>query len=181
MLTHLPQRQGRGTGTYDDVRSAVSGLLNELGGDVELTAHLFIESGWDKHNDWGDLGDLEKFAASLKRSQTDHPATIGSVIHLACERGNERLGKYKWPQWAKPPLDLSAEDEMARVAKMTVALREYFSKVEDMDTPLERDLAWIRVRDLYKLRKDDLGVIVEHLTRELEPEKTKHTARDASK
>ena len=100
-LEYCPNRDGRGSGTYEKVRRILCGLIDEFG--PEITASLVNESQWDTRNDWGPNDSADKTISSLSRSKVadDQRARIGSLFHFARQNG------FQWPSWALPPLDQS--------------------------------------------------------------------------
>ena len=142
-LEYCPNRDGRGSGTYEKVRRILCGLLDEFGPD--LTTAIVNDSEWNTRNDWGDTTDAERTIASLGRSKVaeDQRARIGSLFHFA------RANGYQWPTWALPPLEQSqlhidglkkvlnkmnqdAHDRAALAAWVGRAWREYGVSPEDL-------------------------------------------------
>jgi len=154
-LEFCPNRDGRGSGTYEKVRRILCGLVDEFG--PEITTTIVAESEWDGRNDWGPNNSADKTIASLGRSKVaeDQRARIGSLFHFARNNG------FSWPSWALPPLEQAqlhvdglkkvlhqmnnaAHDKAALAAWVGRARREY----------------GVDADDLYRLRLEQyLGVI----------------------
>ena len=142
-LEYCPNRDGRGSGTYEKVRRILCGLIDEFG--VDLTTSIVLESEWDARNEWGPNNDAEKTIGSLTRSKVseDQRARIGSLFHFARQNG------FQWPSWALPPLEQAqlhvdglkkvlnkmnqcAQDKAALAAWNGRAWREYGVGPEDL-------------------------------------------------
>jgi hypothetical protein len=141
-LPFCPQRDGKGSGSYEKVRRILCGMIFEMG--VEPTLELVTNSAWDRRNDWGNTT-AEKTIVSLSKSSVadDQRARIGSLFHFAKQNG------FVWPSWALPPLEqtqlhvdglkkmlnmmnLAAHDKTAIAAWGGRAWREYGVSPEDL-------------------------------------------------
>ena len=99
-LPYCPNRQGRGSGTYEKVRRILCGLLNEFG--LELACQVVEDTDWDSKNEWGERNSARKTLESLANSRVaeEHKSRIASVFFFARQAGWEP------PNWAIPPVDL---------------------------------------------------------------------------
>jgi hypothetical protein len=99
-LPHCPNREARGSGTYEKVRRILCGVLNEFG--LEWAEELLCNSDWDRKNEWDSGMDCRKTLQSLAKSKVtdDHKARIATVFYFARESGWEA------PSWAVPPVDM---------------------------------------------------------------------------
>lgn len=144
-LEYCPNRDGRGSGTYEKVRRILCGLVDEFGPDI--TTQIIESSEWDTRNDWGLNSSAEKTITSLSRSSVaeDQRARIGSLFHFA------RTNGFQWPTWALPPLEQSqlhvdglkkilnqmnqtSNDKAALAAWVGRARREYGVNSEELYT-----------------------------------------------
>ena len=135
-IEFCPNREGRGSGTYDKIRRIICGLIDEFGPDLSL--QFLADTEWESRNNWGSNESLEKLIYSLGKSTVaaDKKATIGSFLHFA------KAGGYEWPVGLLPPIDESemhieglkklinkmnacANDETAMAAWTGKAKREY--------------------------------------------------------
>lgn len=97
-LDSCPNRLVKGTGTYEQVRRIMAGVLNEFG--LEIAKMILVDSAWDKGNDWG-RGSCEEQLESLYRSKVreDSRARIATLFYFA------RKGGWETPTWAMPPVE----------------------------------------------------------------------------
>lgn len=104
-LPYCPNRQGKGSGTYEKVRRVMCAVLNEFG--YELAAEILDGSEWNAKNEWGDRADCVKTLQSLAHSRVaeDQKSRIASVFFFARQAGWEP------PNWAIPPVDLQVGAE----------------------------------------------------------------------
>ena len=135
-IEYCPNRDGRGSGTYEKVRRILCGLTDEFG--PELNYQILADTEWESRNEWASNESLEKTIESLNKSTVaeDQRAKIGSLFHFAKNNG------FQWPTWALPPLEQSemhieglkklinkmnacANDETAMAAWTGKAKREY--------------------------------------------------------
>ncbi|MFZ9960298.1 MAG: bifunctional DNA primase/polymerase, partial [Candidatus Limnocylindrus sp.] len=102
-LEKCPNREGKGSGTYDKVRRVLCALLNELG--LPLAQQLVEYSDWDKRNDWGPNMSAAATMQSLAKSRSadDKKATIASVFFFARNAG------WMPPSWAIPAVETKAQ------------------------------------------------------------------------
>lgn len=104
-LPYCPNREARGSGTYEKVRRILCGVLNEFG--LEWAEEILATSDWDKKNEWDSGMDCLKTLHSLAKSKVsdDHKARIATVFYFAREAGWEA------PSWAVPPVDMKVHVE----------------------------------------------------------------------
>ncbi|MEN9859576.1 MAG: hypothetical protein RLZZ515_58 [Cyanobacteriota bacterium] len=104
-LPYCPNRQGKGSGTYEKVRRVMCAVLNEFG--LELAIEMLEGSDWNAKNEWGDRTDCAKTLKSLAQSRVvdEQKSRIASVFFFAREAGWEP------PSWAIPPVDLQVGAE----------------------------------------------------------------------
>lgn len=124
-LPYCPNRDGRGSGTYEKVRRILCGLINEFG--LNLAKEIVVESGWDDKNEWDQGMTTLKAMDSLAKSTVgdEHKATVASLFYFADANG------WKRPSWALPPKDTKEEVENLRKL-VNIALRDYKDKVAQL-------------------------------------------------
>lgn len=107
-LEKCPNREGRSSGTYEQVRRILAGMINELG--LELAVVVATNSPWDKGNEWDSNNSTEKVMRSLAKSKVtgDQRAHIASLFHFA------RTNGWESPVWAMIPQDTSESAEQLR-------------------------------------------------------------------
>lgn len=103
VLKHSPNRQGRGSGTHDDVNKVLLGTWREMGENYAETERLLQESGWNDTNQWESSVSMESALRSITSSELHladgkQPVQFSSVIALAKEVGNSKYGKLVWPK-----------------------------------------------------------------------------------
>jgi hypothetical protein len=153
-LEFCPNRDGRGSGTYEKVRRIICGLIDEFG--PQLAQDIIEASEWDTRNDWGNTT-AEKTIASLASSRVaeDQRARIGSLFHFARNNG------FQWPTWALPPLE--------QTQLHVDGLKKVLNKMNEVSSDHAALAAWtgrayreygVSPADLYRLRLEQwLGVV----------------------
>lgn len=98
-LPFCPNRLSRGSGTYEQVRRVMCGVLNEFG--LETAKLILCDSEWDRKNEWDGTTDCGKTLESLAKSKVaeDHKSRIASVFYFAREAG------WECPPWATPAVE----------------------------------------------------------------------------
>lgn len=104
-LPYCPNRLTRGSGTYEQVRRIMCGVLNEFG--LEQADSILSGSDWDQKNEWDPTSSCSKMLQSLARSRVanDQKARISSVFYFAREAG------WQPPNWAIPPQEIKVQAE----------------------------------------------------------------------
>ena len=162
-LPFCPQRDGKGSGSYPEVRRILCGIIHEMG--IEPTIELINSSDWDTKNDWGDTT-AEKTIYSLSKSTVpkEQRARIGSLFHFARENG------FSWPQWALPPLAPTQAnvDELRKILNMMNTSSHDRTALATYSGRAWREFG-VGGDDLYRLRLEHhLGTIVNKGARTME-------------
>jgi hypothetical protein len=154
-LEFCPNRDGRGSGTYEKVRRIICGLIDEFGGDIATA--IVEDSEWNTRNDWGQNNNAEKTIASLTRSSVaeDQRARIGSLFHFARNNG------FQWPTWSLPPIE-QAQLHVDGLKKMLHKMNEVshdHAALAAWEGRARREFG-VDPSDLYRLRLEQyLGVV----------------------
>lgn len=119
-LAKCPNRLEKGSGTYEQVRRIMAGVLNEFG--IEVATLILVGSDWDKANEWG-RGSCAEQLESLYRSKTreDAKARINTLFYFARQNG------WTTPNWAMPPID-QKELMMSYQKLLNEAIKEHSNR-----------------------------------------------------
>ena len=146
MSDYWPFRGGEvGTGYaghWDIMRRLVLSLAKGID-DWKLFRQWLTDTDWDMKNDWDGAkglsspvngGELESFAKSLMRSETDGDVVVpwAAAWKLAAENG------WKPPTWALPPREIDASSIAIDSAKLIVQLEKGLMEIDLIDTPAQR-------------------------------------------
>ena len=146
MSDYWPFRGGEvGTGYaghWDIMRRLVLSLAKGID-DWKLFRQWLTDTAWDMKNDWDGSkglsspvngGELESFAKSLMRSETDGDVVVpwAAAWKLAAENG------WKPPAWALPPREIDASSIAIDSAKLIVQLEKGLMEIDLIDSPAQR-------------------------------------------
>ena len=146
MSDYWPFRGGEvGTGYaghWDIMRRLVLSLAKGID-DWKLFRQWLTDTDWDIKNDWDGSkglsspvngGELESFAKSLMRSETDGDVVVpwAAAWKLAAENG------WKPPAWALPPREIDASSIAVDSAKLIVQLEQGLMEIDLIDSPAQR-------------------------------------------
>ena len=129
-------------GHWDIMRRLVLSLAKGID-DWKLFGQWLVDTDWDMKNDWDGSkglsspvngGELESFAKSLMRSETDGDvvAPWGAAWKLASDNG------WKPPTWALPPREVDASSIAVDSAKLIMSLEKGLMEIDLIDNPAQR-------------------------------------------
>jgi hypothetical protein len=171
MQAYWPYRGGEaGTGFaghHGVMRRLVLSLWRGID-DSRLFEQWLVDSDWDVQNDWDGThgsasvngGSLMTWARSLASSKTPEDLEVrpwAAAWSLAVENG------WKPPKWAMPPRTLDFEDFGLKVDRSMKELRTFLENVDNLDTPAQREMAMVQIKQNTGYKDNELKVMLRHL------------------
>ena len=164
-----------GSWKADDYSSLIAGLFNVLG--VAIAEEWLKGTDWlNNHEDFGTYNDLGEAMRSIGKSKTSKKAGWGTLVALATRTGrtdhNGQITELfsdppaKLPKWALPPREVNAVDLQSECKKKVGELKAALLIVDQLDTPLERAIATMSVRDQLNIRDREMPMVISQLEEE---------------
>lgn len=161
------EKEGLGSkGHYDVMRRLVLSLWKGIADESTFKLWL-VDSDWDLKNDWSGAkgshpvngGELLSWVKSLAASDTqaEEVKPWAAAWQIAVENG------WKPPSWAKPPRTIDFDDFGIRVEQNMKELRTFIENVEQLDTPAQREMAMVQIKQNTGYKDDELKVMLRHL------------------
>jgi hypothetical protein len=176
MEAYWPYRGGEAEGLgskghYDVMRRLVLSLWKGIADESTFKLWL-VDSDWDLKNDWSgergsnpvNGGELLSWAKSLAKSDTqaEEVKPWAAAWQIAVENG------WKPPKWALPPRQIDSHTLQVDTKKKVEELKKAMAIIDEMDTPLDREMAYQNLKQNLGFRDKEMLSVVKHLNDEAE-------------